>query len=249
MDLKEIQEQRKYRHPWETVRADFFCDVISLALDKNATYSVLDVGAGDTWFSTKLLEKYPNISQIVCWDINFTDDQLRAYSSIHPLLQCTRKLPQQKFDLVLLLDVLEHVKKDVDLLTAVVEGCLNESGYVLVSVPAWNILYSNHDRFLKHYRRYSPGDSLKLMRKAGLRIVRSGGLFHLLVLPRVIQRLFEKLFRIEPGSHTHAGNWDGGLIVTRALEILLFCETRASHLLQKGSFEIPGLSWWAVCRR
>lgn len=58
------------------------------------------------------------------------------------------------FDFILMMDVLEHIKDDA--------GILNEAshhlaphGHIFITVPAFNWLFSAHDRFLGHYRRYT----------------------------------------------------------------------------------------------
>ncbi len=58
-----------------------------------------------------------------------------------------------------MLDVIEHVEDDVGFVRDVVDGSLAPGGWVLVSVPAYQSLFSSHDRALKHFRRYAPGRS------------------------------------------------------------------------------------------
>jgi SAM-dependent methyltransferase len=60
----------------------------------------------------------------------------------------------EKFDLICLFDVLEHIDEDVETLIAV-KRLLSDGGRVLVTVPAYRWLWSAHDKFLHHKRRYS----------------------------------------------------------------------------------------------
>jgi SAM-dependent methyltransferase len=59
-----------------------------------------------------------------------------------------------RFDLVLMLDVLEHFDDDVAVLNGV-RPLLRPGGALLVSVPAFQALFSEHDEVLQHKRRYS----------------------------------------------------------------------------------------------
>jgi SAM-dependent methyltransferase len=57
-------------------------------------------------------------------------------------------------DLALLMDVLEHTPDDRAVLGEAA-GHVAPGGHVFITVPAFNWLFSAHDRFLGHYRRYS----------------------------------------------------------------------------------------------
>lgn len=57
------------------------------------------------------------------------------------------------FDFVLVLDVLEHIQDDVETLKRI-NTLLKPGGILLVTVPAYKFLWSNHDEALHHKRRY-----------------------------------------------------------------------------------------------
>jgi len=71
------------------------------------------------------------------------------------------------FDLVAMLDVLEHVDDDIGSLKAVAER-LARGGRLLLTVPAYGFLWSRHDELHHHKRRYRKGDLLGVARAAGL---------------------------------------------------------------------------------
>jgi 2-polyprenyl-3-methyl-5-hydroxy-6-metoxy-1,4-benzoquinol methylase len=64
------------------------------------------------------------------------------------------ELPNESFDVVLLLDVLEHVESDAQSAKRAVE-LLRSGGIVVATVPANPWLYSQYDVRLHHFRRYS----------------------------------------------------------------------------------------------
>jgi SAM-dependent methyltransferase len=74
------------------------------------------------------------------------------------------------FDLVCLFDVLEHIEDDGATLAAV-SRLLAEGGRAVVTVPAYRWLWSAHDEFLHHKRRYSAGELRAKTKSAGLRLV------------------------------------------------------------------------------
>ena len=59
-----------------------------------------------------------------------------------------------EYDLVVILDVLEHVK-DTENFLKNINSILSKNGLLILSVPAHMSLFSEHDVLLKHFRRYS----------------------------------------------------------------------------------------------
>jgi SAM-dependent methyltransferase len=89
-----------------------------------------------------------------------------------------------KFDLILMLDVLEHLQEDV-LIMKKVREMLNDTGLFFINVPAHKFLWSEHDEALEHKRRYHRVELLKKLRDAGFEIV-SESYFVSLVSPIII---------------------------------------------------------------
>ena len=58
------------------------------------------------------------------------------------------------FDLITCLDVIEHVPDDVAALVEL-RRVARPGGWLLVTVPAYQALWSHHDEANHHYRRYS----------------------------------------------------------------------------------------------
>lgn len=71
------------------------------------------------------------------------------------------------FDSVLYLNVLEHIEDD-ELEVANAYSCLKPGGHLLVFVPALAWLYSDVDREVGHFRRYTRNGLLGLVKNAGL---------------------------------------------------------------------------------
>lgn len=86
------------------------------------------------------------------------------------LLQ-TSKIPtdKEKFDLILALDVLEHMRFDLRFLRSL-ENKLTERGRIIITVPAHNFLWRKHDMQNKHFRRYSKSHLLDLVSKTRLQV-------------------------------------------------------------------------------
>ena len=248
MDLVELPDRPVTRHPWEEARFRFFHRVLERSLALDVARTVLDVGAGDAWFASQLATRRPAL-RIVCWDTGYTPELLASHAlQDRAGVRLVVERPRTWFDVLLLLDVLEHVADDHGLLGTLVRENLCAGGYALISVPAWPLLFSSHDVRLRHERRYTPAAARVLVRGAGLEIVRTAGLFHSLLVPRALEVVREHLTR-----RTHPppdiGQWNGSPTVTTLIRWLLEFDARLSLIQSRLPASLPGLSWWALCRK
>ena len=142
------------RHPWELARARFFRRLLRDHADLAAAGRVLDVGAGDGWFAHELAPDLGPATEIVCWDVNYRSEDLTTPPGER--IVRTASSPEGLFDVVLLLDVIEHVEHDETSWPTRWCRSLAPGGTAVVSVPAYPRLFSDHDRMLEHHRRYRP---------------------------------------------------------------------------------------------
>lgn len=134
---------------------------------------ILDVGAGSGFFSKKLLSD-TLAKEAWCVDISYDDDS-DALESGKPL-HFRRSIDEVNADLVLLMDVLEHVENDVGLLKDYANKVPLGARF-LISVPAFQFLWSGHDVFLEHKRRYRLNQMEDVARQAGLTVQHSAYYF------------------------------------------------------------------------
>lgn len=247
MDLREEHTQGAYRHPWEVARFRFFADLLRRRGRLEAA-RVLDVGSGDAWFASQLVAQLPRGAQVTCWDTGYDQG---AGSKAAPELRLVKERPAGEVDLMLLLDVLEHVEDDRGFLGALVRDNARSGAAVLVSVPAWQSLFTAHDTFLHHYRRYSPAQGRALLEQAGLTIVAQGGLFHSLIVPRALGKARELVeTRVLSREVESQGSvWRGGALLTKAVGAALAVDNAVSKALAARDLDLPGLSWWALCEK
>jgi SAM-dependent methyltransferase len=237
MDLRERGTEQA-RHPWESARAKFFGDVIT-RLSPPPGASVLDIGAGDGWLAEQLDGTVLDRPLITCWDIHYSEDDIAEVSG---RVTRTRDEPEGEFDLVLVLDVLEHVADDSTFVGKHVLPHVRPGGHVVVSVPAHPLLYTEHDRMLAHERRYRVKEIHELLERFG-RIIREGSLFTTLLMPRAVERVLDSV-RHRPA--TGIGAWNGGPGLTRCVETVLNADARVNGWFADRKLRLPGLSYWAV---
>jgi hypothetical protein len=152
-------------------------------------HRVLDVGAGSGYFSRQLLAK-TNVREATCVDSNYTADSDTVLEGKR--LSMRRAVASSAADLVLMMDVIEHVADDREFVCQYVALAPSGTRFV-VTVPAFMWLWSGHDVFLDHYRRYNLSGLQTVLEAAGLRLERShyffGGVLPIVAAVRAFKRL------------------------------------------------------------
>ena len=84
-----------------------------------------------------------------------------------------------------------------------------------------------------------------------------GGLFHSLLLPRVLQRIARggarraarRARRRRADRPANLGEWRGGQLLSSLVTLALEADTRLSTRLARAGRGLPGLSYFALCRK
>lgn len=97
----------------------------------------------------------------------------------------------EAFDLITCLDVIEHVPDDVAALAELRRVC-RPGGWLLVTVPAYQALWSQHDEANHHFRRYSRAGLRQATRAAGWQVQRVSSFNSLLLAPAAAVRLTQR---------------------------------------------------------
>jgi SAM-dependent methyltransferase len=244
MDVREVPREPFRRHPWEVARCRFFRKLLSEQglLGGRA----LDVGAGDAWVAEELTRAAEGRLAVTCWDAAYGDAASHAEST---LVEKTAVRPAGRFDLVLLLDVLEHVEDDAGFLGSLVAESLEPGGRALISVPAWPALFGRHDVGLHHHRRYTPRTLDALLARGGLVKERGGGVFGSLIAPRAAMNLIDRARGRNGAGEPPPLVWTHGERSARAIEAALAVDTWIAGAAARAGAWLPGLTEWRLARR
>jgi SAM-dependent methyltransferase len=100
--------------------------------------------------------------------------------------------PADSFDLAASLDVIEHLEDDVGALREL-RRTVAPGGALLVTVPAYQWLWSGHDEINHHHRRYTRGSLLAVAEQAGWECVRTTYFNSLLLPVAILLRVLDRL--------------------------------------------------------
>ncbi len=116
------------------------------------------------------------------------------------------EIENKQFDLIVLFDVLEHIKEDSRSLQKL-RPYLKVGGQLFITVPALPILWSEHDERHHHYRRYLKTDLCKLVEQAGFKVTKLS-YFNFFLLPMVFAiRYWHRFFKKKHDDLTLPAPW------------------------------------------
>lgn len=202
---------------------------------------VLDVGAGSGVFSRQLLDQ-GLCDSAVCVDPNYVQERREDHHGKQ--ISFVRSVDHSQQKLLLMMDVLEHVDDDIGFLEGYTQS-LARGGRVLITVPAFQFMWSGHDVFLEHRRRYSIQSIEAVIRSAGLTPVKSryffGSLFPIVAVLRMLRRvLLERGATVARSELKVYPQWANRLLI------------QIHDLERRGLFtfnRLFGLSVFCICRK
>jgi hypothetical protein len=243
MDLieqKKISPVQFKRHPWETVRFKALLFLLKKITDKNF---IVDIGSGDAFVASELAKRFP-ASQIVAVDINYDDKFIKENDKSNLFfLKSAKDIPvAHAANVMLLMDVLEHIEKPEELLRAIKQlKNVSSSTQFIITVPAFQSLFTEHDVFLKHFRRYKRKQVSELLQRESYNVKYSGYFFFTLFLVRFLQKFFA--MKQEHKVHT----WNGNNFITSLMINILWIDFKICWYLSRIGINLPGLSCYCIC--
>jgi SAM-dependent methyltransferase len=201
LDVTALEARVEERHWWFVGRRRLFARVIGRSLSAPRP-RVLDVGTS-TGTNLRMCRAL-GFDHVTGVDVSEAALAYAVGKGLGPVSRAdVRALPARanSFDLVLATDVIEHVDDDraaVQELARVV----GEHGVVLITVPAFQVLWSRHDEVTHHKRRYRKSAVIDLIAASGLELEECYYFNFLLFIPILAVRKLLALFRVKHRGDT-----------------------------------------------
>jgi SAM-dependent methyltransferase len=157
------------RHWWYRARRDVLSRLIARNIALPAEARILEIGCG-TGHNLHMLQRFGQV------DATEIDGFARVIASkrlghavCDAALPELKGVPDRAYDLVAILDVLEHVEEDQAALANMARK-LRPGGRILITVPAHPWMWSAHDEVNHHKRRYTKRTLRAVVAAAGLKV-------------------------------------------------------------------------------
>lgn len=182
---------------WFLARNEILKKIIKNNTNLNSGDKVIDIGCGTGGFAQVLLNESYDVTCLDTEELaieyckkrgikNLYLGDLKSYLSKH----------DNKFKAAFMLDVIEHIPDDQEVVNDVYK-ILEDKGYFIAAVPAFQWLWSKHDEIHMHYRRYNIKNFSKLFLNAGFKIDYVSYFNSFLFLPAVLKRFIDKITKNE----------------------------------------------------
>jgi SAM-dependent methyltransferase len=160
------------------------------------------------------------------------------------------KIPfTDEYDLIVAFDVIEHLDDDLAALSAL-RSHVKPGGWIILTVPAYQFLWSSHDDINHHKRRYRLRSLQKVVRRADFS-VRYASYFNTFLFPLVAGvRLLQNLFKLGHKSQDNKSQTSSDLTIPspRINKLLTFLFASERHFM--GRLSLPfGVSAVVVAQK
>ncbi len=232
----EAMAEHDERHWWYRARREVVAALIERVVQPPKGARLLEIGCG-TGHNLAMLGSFGEVDALEVDGIarGMAEERLGRSVLSAPLPELAG-LPDDQYDLVAALDVIEHIPDDKAALKGVAR-VLKPGGKLVMTVPAHQWMWSAHDVVNHHQRRYSKAGLKTLIDGSPLRLDSIGYLNSLLFPVAIAQRLASKI----------SGKDDASLAppakpINQALERVFAAERRVIGRVPLP----PGLSLFAV---
>lgn len=162
--------RQESNHWWFMARRAILRKFITRYAPSRKNLDILEAGCG-TGGNLEFLSEF---GTVYGFELNEEACKLASRSSVSVRqghLPDGNPFADQKFDVIALFDVLEHVKEDRESLQAL-SACLKPGGRLFITVPSLPVLWSQHDIQHHHFRRYLKRSLRTILEGSGFKVIR-----------------------------------------------------------------------------
>jgi SAM-dependent methyltransferase len=157
------------RHWWYRARREVLAALIARRVRPPSDARILEIGCG-TGHNLAMLARFGRVDAVEMDGAARAVASKRLGHTVHNAsLPELHGIEHRAYDLVALLDVLEHVEDDRAALSGIAAR-LRPGGHILITVPAHPWMWSAHDEVNHHHRRYTKATLRGAIGDAGLRL-------------------------------------------------------------------------------
>lgn len=246
MEMNEYQKMYNLEktHGWFVGRRELIINLMEKIIrNEDKQLKILDTGCG-TGGNMEIFTLYGDVV-----GMDYSEDALKYTSlrGITNVVQGDAERPPFKnktFDIVCILDVLEHLENDKKTVKEI-RRILRNNGYLIITLPAFKFLWGEHDVVNRHKRRYEKKMLLNLLNPNNFSIEKISYWNFTLFLPTALSRLLRKTIK----SKQKTKKSELYMLPNLMNKILLLILHVENHLIMKGFYFPFGISIICVAKK
>jgi SAM-dependent methyltransferase len=175
---------------WLETKAKIITEILSLHFPSKST-KIFDIASGTGYIAKQI--KNVGYKNITVSDKSRTALMIlsKDFSGVLPINLPVLSGIDEKFDCILLLDVLEHIDDDYASLQSAAQ-LLKKKGKIIITVPAFEFLWSKKDIRVEHKRRYTKKTLERVISHAGLQVEYISYYNFFLFIPALLYSIINK---------------------------------------------------------
>lgn len=184
---------------------------------------ILDIGCGEGIVGEKIFNDF-KIKTFACDKNKQATKKInkKKINLIHYNINMKKKKFKNKFDIILMLDVIEHIKNDKRFLNDSLFH-LKKGGIAIINVPAVNSLYSKYDKLIGHIKRYKKQDLTQIINKNENKILKHFYWGISLIPVLIIRKIMtDYILKFNSNDEVIEFGWKTGFFSKFMLKILSF---------------------------
>jgi len=158
--------------------------------------TILDIGGGNGFVSQRIQKEGFQVTLLEPGEVGARN--AKNFRGINEVINASFQaveFPHESLSAVGLFDVLEHIENDNTFLSNVLDA-LKPGGYIYLTLPASNWLWSHSDLYAEHFRRYNL-DMMSSLTSNSFSIVYFSYYFSALLFPTILMRALPYRFGIK----------------------------------------------------
>lgn len=144
--------------------------------------SVFDIGGGNGFVTLALLKAGFDAVLVEPGQAGALNAKKRGIANVICATTQTAGFREDSLPAVGIFDVLEHIENDQTFLRSI-HCMMQKNGFLYLTVPAYNALWSNEDAHAGHFRRYTLRSVSAVLESTGFEIVFASYFFRFLPIP------------------------------------------------------------------
>lgn len=188
--IQELYEQEDF-YWWHKGRRIVMEALLRKVLAGQTGSKILDVGCG-TGANLVLFQKFGAVFGVDASPDAVQYCRQRGFLNVQEGRAEALPFPDQTFDMVAAVELLEHMQDDEKVLGEF-SRVLKKGGLLFLTVPAYQFLWTEHDDALGHQRRYTLGELRDKLQRLGF-VIEKGTYMVFFTSPLFFYRLLKKIF-------------------------------------------------------